>query len=170
MLLLLDTGIRRGELAGLDVDDVDLNSNRILVKKAKGGSGRVVAFAANCKDTLVEYFEARGTEPGPLLLAVDSTGTPKLGTRISGSGIRQMLSKLGTETGVANVYTHRFRHTFATWAIRLNARELDVQQLLGHKSMAMVRRYTATYRNEQAAAQHLSFSPADHIAKLNPTD
>ena len=55
---------------------------------------------------------------------------------------------------------HRFRHTFATWAIRVDARELDVQYLLGHSSPMMVRRYSATYDSEQAAKAHAAFSPA----------
>ena len=58
------------------------------------------------------------------------------------------------------VNPHRFRHTFATWAIRVNARELDVQYLLGHSSPMMVRRYSATYDSEQAAKAHATFSPA----------
>ena len=37
-----------------------------------------------------------------------------------------------------------YGHTFATWAIRVNARELDVQYSLGHSSPMMVRRYSAT--------------------------
>ena len=49
---------------------------------------------------------------------------------------------------------------FATWAIRVNARELDVQYLLGHSSPMMVRRYSATYDSEQAAKAHAAFSPA----------
>ena len=54
----------------------------------------------------------------------------------------------------------RIRHTFATWAIRVNARELDVQYLLGHSSPMMVRRYSATYDSELAAKAHAAFSPA----------
>ena len=59
---------------------------------------------------------------------------------------------------------HRFRHTFATWAIEAEARELDVQHLLGHAGPEMVRRYTATYRSTQAARHHASFSPVAQLA------
>jgi hypothetical protein len=58
---------------------------------------------------------------------------------------------------------HRFRHTFATWAIENEARELDVQYLLGHSTPAMVRRYSATYDAEKAARVHAFFSPADRL-------
>jgi hypothetical protein len=61
------------------------------------------------------------------------------------------------------VKVHRFRHTFATWAIENEARELDVQYLLGHSTPAMVRRYSATYDAEKAARAHERFSPADRL-------
>ena len=66
----------------------------------------------------------------------------------------------GIKAGVRQVNPHRFRHTFATWAIRARARELAVQYLLGHSSPVMVRRYSATYDSEQAAVAHAAFSPA----------
>ena len=59
---------------------------------------------------------------------------------------------------------HRFRHTFATWAIEHDARELDVQYLLGHSSPDMVRRYASTYNCEQAARRHVFFSPAEALS------
>ena len=71
-----------------------------------------------------------------------------------------MFTRHGLRAGVSQVNPHRFRHTFATWAIRVNARELDVQYLLGHSSPMMVRRYSATYDSEQAAKAHAAFSPA----------
>ena len=56
-----------------------------------------------------------------------------------------MFTRHGRKAGVSQVNPHRFRHTFATWAIRASARELDVQYLLGHSSPMMVGRYSATY-------------------------
>ena len=58
---------------------------------------------------------------------------------------------------------HRFRHTFATWAIENHARELDVQYLLWHSTSAMVRRDSATYDAATAAAAHAAFSPAARL-------
>ena len=75
-----------------------------------------------------------------------------------------MFTRHGVRAGVGQVNPHRFRHTFATWAIRASARELDVQYLLGHSSPMMVRRYSATYDSEQAAAAHAAFSPAMQLA------
>ena len=81
------------------------------------------------------------------------------------NGLKQLLRRLGKEAGLTKVHAHRFRHTFATWAIRAHAREIDVQALLGHSSLAMVQRYSRTYSSEQAVAAHAAFSP---VAQLQP--
>ena len=49
-----------------------------------------------------------------------------------------------------------------------DARELDVQHLLGHSSPEMVRRYSATYGSAQAAERHAAFSPGDGMLALPP--
>ena len=84
---------------------------------------------------------------------------------LQNNGVKQMLRRLGRQTGVPKVHAHRFRHTFATWAIENQARELDVQYLLGHSTPDMVRRYSATYNSEKAARAHEAFSPADRLGE-----
>ena len=66
-------------------------------------------------------------------------------------------------TGLRKLHPHRFRHTFATWAIRSGAREIDVQSLLGHASLTMVQRYARTYTSKQAVEAHAQFSPVKQI-------
>ncbi len=84
---------------------------------------------------------------------------------LQNNGVKQMLRRLGRQTGVPKVHAHRFRHTFATWAIENQARELDVQHLLGHSTPDIVRRYSATYISEKAARAHKEFSPADRLGE-----
>ncbi len=61
------------------------------------------------------------------------------------------------------MHPHRFRHTFATWAIQSGAREIDVQMLLGHSDLAMVQRYSRTYTSEQAVEAHANLSPVGQL-------
>jgi integrase len=74
-----------------------------------------------------------------------------------------MLRRLGELTGIPRVHAHRFRHTFATWAIEQDTRELDAQYLLGHSTPDMVRRYSATYNSEKVARAHCLFSPVPRL-------
>ena len=71
--------------------------------------------------------------------------------------------RVAVRVGLLKVHPHRFRHTFATWAIRSQAREIDVQILLGHSSLTMVQRYARTYSSEQAVKAHAAFSPVAQL-------
>jgi integrase len=73
--------------------------------------------------------------------------------------------RAGHRARLPRLHCHLLRHTFATWAIENEARELDVQYLLGHSTPAMVRRYSATYDAEKAARAHERFSPADRMGE-----
>src|SRR5439155_2328253 len=123
----------------------------------------VVPFADRCRDALTLYIGMRGAEAGPLFLALDGHRRLVPGIALQPNGLKQLLRRLARATGIPKVHAHRFRHTFATWAIQHDARELDVQYLLGHSSPDMVRRYSSSYRSEQAALRHVLFSPADQM-------
>ena len=84
---------------------------------------------------------------------------------MSRNAVRVMLVRLGERTHVDHVYPHRFRHTFDTWAIENEAREIDMQYLLGHSTPDMVRRYSATYNSEKAAQAHANWSPGGILAR-----
>ena len=158
ILVLLDTGLRASELANLELGDVDFTEQRMLIKHAKGNKQRVVRFGERTRQTLEHYIGSfRGDAPGYLLLTVRGR------RHLNRSAMRTIFQRLGEECGILKVHPHRFRHTFATWAIEQQAREIDVQRLLGHSTSAMLRRYTASYDAEKAAQAHASFSPGDRL-------
>jgi integrase/recombinase XerC len=157
ILTLLDTGLRVGELTALELADLDFETQRLYVRHGKGNKGRVVRFGDQAKEAIERYLrEHRGTEPGTLFLTCRRHP-------LCTNAVRIIFRDLAHQAGVDHVHPHRFRHTFATWAIEMHAREIDVQYLLGHSTPAMVRRYTATYDAEKAARAHAMFSPADHL-------
>jgi len=163
LLLLLDTGARCSEVVQLNRADLDLDTHRLRILHAKGNKQRVLPFAGRCEAALRAYLEVRGDAPGPLFVAFSGEGTVRVGVPLQPNGLKQLLRRLGKKTGIPKVHAHRFRHTFATWAIQHDARELDVQYLLGHASPDMVRRYSSSYRSEQAALRHERFSPGDQM-------
>jgi integrase/recombinase XerC/integrase/recombinase XerD len=160
VMTLLDTGIRVSELAQMVLADLDLDELRLRVLHAKGNKQRVVPFSATCKIELERFLERRGDAAGPLFCASDHHVGLRPQVPLRPNGVKQLLRRLGKKTGVAKVHAHRFRHSFATWAIEQGAREFDVQLLLGHSSPDMVRRYASSYSAEQAARRHHEFSPA----------
>jgi site-specific recombinase XerD len=154
---LLDTGVRSSELVSLHLNDVFFEEHRVRVLQGKGRKQRWTAISDIALFALTTYLEEfRGRAEGSLFRTVD-------GRPLRNHHMNVMFSRHALQAGVAQANPHRFRHTFATWAIRASARELDVQYLLGHSSSLMVRRYSATYDSEMAAANHTMFSPASQL-------
>ena len=157
ILVLLDTGLRASELCNLDLEEVDFETGRMHISHGKGNKQRVVRFGDEARRAIQHYLEGfRGRGPGRLFLTCR-------GQSLCRTALRTIFQRLGQKASLTNVHPHRFRHTFATWAIEQQAREIDVQTLLGHSTPAMLRRYTATYDAEKAAQAHVLFSPADRL-------
>ena len=162
ILTLLDTGVRVGELVRVTVEDFDFERQRLRILYGKGNKQRIVRFGDLCREAVMHYVRRfRGASPGPVFRDSRRDRDQPL----QNNGVKQMLRRLGRQTGLLKVHAHRFRHTFATWAIENQARELDVQYLLGHSTPDMVRRYSATYNSEKAARAHEAFSPADRLGE-----
>ena len=81
-----------------------------------------------------------------------------------GHSLYVLLSRLARRVGLARANPHRFRYSFATWAIASGARELDVQLLLGHSSPQMTQHYARAYDSTQAVAAHAALSPVGQLA------
>ena len=160
--LLLDTGMRASEILRVELADVDWTQQRIHVRHGKGRRQRVVPFGATPAAMLRAYLDRfRGWDPGCLFLR--AWGRPR--RRLHLFALTTLFDRLGARAGVPNAHAHRFRHTFATWALEHHAREIDVQHLLGHATTHMLRRYAATYDAARAAEAHAGFSPAARLAE-----
>ena len=105
----------------------------------------------------VERF--RGDRSGELFLT--SAGEPMA----SGNTVRVLLRRIAEQLGLEKVHPHRFRHTFATWAIQSGAREIDVQMLLGALGPGDGAALLASYTPEQAVRAHARLSP---VGQLEP--
>jgi site-specific recombinase XerD len=124
--LLSSTGMRVGELVGLNRDDINFNERECVVF-GKGNSERVVYFDARTKIHLLNYLDSRA-DTNPALFV--SLTTPRV--RLMGGGVETRLHKIGNHTEVQNVHPHKFRRTLATRAIDKGMPIEQVQKLLGH--------------------------------------
>ncbi len=159
ILTLLDTGIRVSELTGADIGDLDLEAGRLLVT-GKGSKSRYVYLGRLSKKAIWRYLAERFPNkepPSDEPLFVHMNGIHRL-TR---HGVRSQLRALGQRAGIKGVYPHRFRHTFAIEFVRNGGDIFTLQQLLGHSSLDMVRRYVALAEMDMEGA-HRRASPADN--------
>jgi site-specific recombinase XerD len=159
IMLLADTGMRRAELAGLRLDDVDLRT-RVAYVVGKGRRPRTVPFGARTAQALDRYVRVRRLNPlselPALWLAEKGRGV------LTPDGLRQMLERRGKGIGV-RVHAHMFRHGFADAWLKAGGAEGDLQELAGWKSAQMVRRYAAANRAERARANYRRISPMDAL-------
>jgi integrase/recombinase XerC len=139
--LLYATGIRVGELCGLDVDDVD-DERRVVRVLGKGNKERVVPYGVPAHAALREWRLAgrpRLVRPGsgPALFLGDRGG------RIDPRSVRRIVhARLSQVPGVPDLGPHGLRHTAATHLLDGGADLRSVQELLGHATLATTQIYT----------------------------
>lgn len=127
--LLASTGMRVGELVGLNRGDIDFEARECIVR-GKGDKERKVYFDARAKTHLLAYLESRCDSESALFV---SLGKPY--RRFEISGVESRLRKLGERAGVKQVHPHKFRRTLATRAIDKGMPIEQVQVLLGHSKI-----------------------------------
>jgi integrase/recombinase XerC len=152
--LLYATGVRVGELCGLDVDDVD-HERRVVRVLGKGRKERTVPFGRPAEKALDVWISA-----GRPRLVVDGSGSALFlgvrGRRIDQRAVRAMVhARLADVPGAPDLGPHGLRHTAATHLLEGGADLRTVQELLGHASLATTQIYThvTTDRLRQAYRQ-----------------
>ncbi|HET9419494.1 MAG TPA: tyrosine recombinase XerC [Nocardioides sp.] len=139
--VLYATGIRVGELVGLDVDDIDRERN-VLRVFGKGRKERTVPFGRPAAHAL--DFWLRHGRPA---LVVEGAGAALFlgarGKRIDQRAVRRLVhQRLAEVPGAPDMGPHGLRHTAATHLLEGGADLRSVQELLGHASLATTQRYT----------------------------
>jgi integrase len=175
-LTALRTGMRAGELAGLQWADVDVERRLIMVQGSfdgptKSGLARPVPILDALHTDMREW---RARHPGALVFANRDGNMLARSGRIFQEVLHRVLEGAGFQcarapTGRVRRYItfHGLRHTFAShWMIR-GGNIFKLQKILGHQSMAMTERYSHLL----AAAEHVSSqtAPAKSLVSLRET-
>jgi integrase len=141
MRLLLDHGLRVGELAGLQVDDADLDAGAFTFYRPKVDKAQTHRMTAGTRQAMARWF-AYGDAPasGPLLRASHKGG--RLGKPgMSARAITAWVRHLGEQIGVTGLSAHDCRHYWATTAARHGTDAFVLRDAGGWNSLAMPARY-----------------------------
>jgi len=143
--LFYASGLRLSELAGVDLDDVDLASRRVRVL-GKGGKERIVPFNQSTATAIRAYLKDRAAIVGrerqerrpsrPLF--VNYRGG-RLTVRSVDRLVRRYVAATSTRTGIS---PHALRHSFATHLLQRGADLRAIQEMLGHARLSTTQRYT----------------------------
>lgn len=157
--LMLATGLRVSEIAGLSVSDLDMEQG-ILNVTGKGSDLYVkrnrVAFIDNpvLMEDLRFYLKLRGGEKEDILF------TSKLKRALSPAAIDVMVKKWGQQAGITRtLHCHLFRHTFCTQLVLQGADMYSVQKLMGHHDVETTLRFYLHLTPEELKADWKNHNP-----------
>jgi site-specific recombinase XerD len=155
-------GLRRSELLGLDLDDLDLDRRLIRVRNAKGGRQRVVPVHPGLVPLLLAYLAARPDTYDPALFV----GVH--GKRLSPTILATTFRRYATIAGVderKRITPHTLRHAFATELLGAGANLRQIQELLGHKHLDSTQRYTRIHAHQlHGAVKRLTWTGKQRTA------
>ncbi len=159
LAVLYGCGLRRGELAGLDIDDFDPEDCSMVVH-GKRNKQRTVYLGGNGCQYIETWLRHRGDDAGPLFCPVDQTGEIRI-TRLRGESVAYIIKRLQQTAGVDHFSAHDLRRSFVTTLLDAGEDIFTVQKLAGHADITTTARYDR--RGEQAkrrAVQSLSLPDA----------
>ncbi len=133
--LLLDTGLRAGEVATLQVKNFEMKNTRVKVF-GKGSKERIVPFSYQTGQVIWRYLTTRGT-----LRPDDYVFVSSHDRQLGHDDINHIIRNIGKRAGVSNTHPHRFRHTFAINFLRNGGNVYTLKEILGHASLKMCLRY-----------------------------
>ena len=155
--LFYASGLRLGELVGLDVEDANLSARMVRVL-GKGGKQRIVPFNTSAATALRTYLKDRGR-----IVAAGQTGAGRSGrvrvgrqektrdplfvnyrgTRLTVRSVDRLVRRyVAACSARMGISPHALRHSFATHLLQRGADLRAIQELLGHARLATTQRYT----------------------------
>ena len=160
--LLLDGGLRAGELIDLKLKDCDLQVGFVKVKvkvKGKGRKERIVGISDQTILVIERYLEFRPDTDCPNLFVIFE------GTELSYNAIQNFFSRLKKRLGLVRLHAHLLRHTSATLHLQNGEDLVSLQRQLGHTSISVTQMYIG--RNYGDVEAHRKTSPMKNLRLFN---
>jgi integrase/recombinase XerC len=147
--VMYDLALRRGEVCNLDVEDLKLETARLMIVGKGESEAMPVALPIATQTVLNAWLTERGIEPGPLFVTFDTSRRNVGRGRLTGSGLWSIIRSLGKAANL-KVWPHGLRHSSVTQA--LNATNGDVRRVQRFSRHRDIRTLMLYDDNRQALA------------------
>ena len=134
VVLALSTGMRQGEIMGLTWDDVDLNRGRAILHETKNNERRGVAITGHALELLKGLTKVRRIDSNFLFPSKRNRSQKPIDLRAPWEAALK-------KTGVEDFKFHDLRHSAASYLVMNGASLAEIAEVLGHKTLQMVKRY-----------------------------
>jgi site-specific recombinase XerD len=156
--LMIDSGLRLNEVVTLESDNVHIAEGYCIVN-GKGNKQRIVPLGLQSKRALIRYTGRMPQCSMKTLFVQKDTLIP-----LKQSTVKQLFRKLKTRANIPRLRPHLLRHSFATRYLGNGGDIYSLQQILGHTSLEMVKRYVHLIPSKLVVC-HSQFSPLDILIK-----
>lgn len=153
--LMLDSGLRKSEVVNLKLHDLHIAEGYILVN-GKGNKQRIVPVGFHTQKQLLKYVSFRSAVKSETVFLSQNLEP------ITKAVIESLFKKIKLDLLAPRIKAHLLRHTFATRYLENGGNIYALQQILGHTSLDMVKKYVhlASHKN---VANFSNFSPLDNL-------
>ena len=145
--LLAETGLRAGECIGLELPDVDLQRGTVVVRKGKGGKGRVVGIGPQTSQSIARYLRTR---KGHRLEGHAALWLGERGRAFTYDAMHKALRDRATRAGIDRFHPHLLRNTFAHRWLSASGSQAGLMAAAGWSRPDMLVRYTAFHQQARA--------------------
>lgn len=146
---MVETGVRAGEVVAMGIDDLDVREGTAVVRRGKGGKGRLVPFGAVTAQALDRYLRARRVHK--------QAGRPELWLGHRGGfeygALRRTMRLRAATCGIQGFHLHRIRNTAATRWLAAGGSEGGLMAVAGWKQRSMLDRYVQATASARAAEE-----------------
>ncbi len=157
--LMLEAGLRAGEVVSLKRDHLDMMTCRLVVREGKGARDRVLWITDDLRDLIGEWLSRKDPECSWLF-------PTRSGRRVATSHLRSKIKRLAKKAGISEwekVSPHTLRHTFATNLLKRTKNIRLVQRALGHADISSTMIYTHITDDELQEALRYTHMPASQV-------
>ena len=155
ILTLIDTGARAAELLSINLDDCNLLTGDILIKRGKGAKPRTVFVGKVTRRALRAYVKLRRDDCPALFVTDDAS-------RLTYDGLRGIITRRAQLAGIAPPPLHAFRRTFVLTMLRLREDPVSIARLAGWGDLQQILKY-AKQTADDLRDVHNRSSPGDGL-------